>query len=235
MKIIYKCLILILCTQFYFLDVIGCGNTSKKIRFYSYDGENYHLELDKKLGRYFNLREEGEKYNTLDGHTLVGWGYLPYNHKDEINNINDLESSEDLLIFKELPYPNLDDLAFYPILIKTEELEEFYNTSKLAKVTIELIQEFNNSFGTYTETIMIESSLNKSVLTELTSYLEVSGYTLKCLTESYNKYQEFIQKNNNDIDINNYILKEEVTVRDALNDTYSRFYTATLTIYAYYE
>ena len=164
MKYITKFLLLIICTQIYFLDVIGCGSTSKKIKFFSYDGQNYTCEVNEKLGRYANLESIGNDYNSKEGYTFVGWAVLPYS-KEDITTLDGLEASEDILyISKYLPYPNLDELEFYPILIRNDIVEDFYQNSNLSKIVIEVIYSYPYKNGTKHEVATFEGRINQTFI-----------------------------------------------------------------------
>ena len=181
MKHITKFLILIICTQFYFLDVIGCGQTSKKIKFFSYDGQNYTCEVNEKIGRYANLHEIGNDYNKLDGYTFMGWAFLPY-ASEEIKSLDELETSSEIIkITDELPHPNLDELAFYPILIRNDLVEDFYQNSSLAKIKIEVVYCYPYKNGSKYEHVNIEGRINqtfKEIIGDFDSYYdEESGKT----------------------------------------------------------
>ena len=181
MKYITKFLLLIICTQFYFLDVIGCGQTSKKIKFFSYDGENYICEVNEKLGRYANLGGVGADYNKLDGYTFMGWAFLPHS-SENLKTLEELEASEDIQkITDELPHPNLDELAFYPILIRNDLVEDFYQNSNLSKIVIEVIYSYPYKNGTKSENVKVEGRINQTfeeIIGDFDSYYdEESGKT----------------------------------------------------------
>ena len=199
MKFITKFLILIVCTQFYFLDVIGCGSTSKKIKFFSYDGQNYTCEVNEKFGRYANLGGVGADYNKLDGYTFIGWAYLPYSNEN-LKTLEELEASEGIQkITDELPHPNLDELAFYPILIRNDLVEDFYQNSNLAKIVIEVIYSYPYKNGTKHEVVTFEGRINQT-------FREIIGeYDYYYDVESGNKYEFdklIFDKRDNNLNLN---------------------------------
>lgn len=178
MKYITKFLLLIICMQIYFLDVIGCGSTSKKIKFFSYDGQNYTCEVNEKLGRYANLPGIGDDYNTMDGYTFMGWAFLPY-ASEEIKSLDELEASTEIIkITNELPHPNLDELAFYPILIRNDLVEDFYQNSNLSKIVIEVIYSYPYKNGTKHEVATFEGRINQTfreIIGEYDYYYDVES------------------------------------------------------------
>ena len=181
MKYITKFLLLIICTQIYFLDVIGCGSTSKKIKFFSYDGQNYTCEVNEKLGRYANLGGVGADYNKLDGYTFMGWAFLPHS-SENLKTLDELETSNEIIkITDELPHPNLDELAFYPILIRNDLVEDFYQNSNLSKIVIEVIYSYPYKNGTKHEVATFEGRINQTfreIIGEYDYYYDVeSGNT----------------------------------------------------------
>lgn len=201
MKFLTKFLILIICTQFYFLDVIGCGQTSKKIKFFSYDGQNYTQEVNEKFGRYANLGGVGADYNKLDGYTFMGWAFLPYS-SENLKTLEELEASEDIKkITDELPHPNLDELAFYPILIRNDLVEDFYQNSNLAKINIEVIYCYPYKNGSKYERVNFEGRINqtfKEIIGDFDSYYdEESGKTYQ-----FDKVNFDFRDNN--LDLNDY-------------------------------
>ena len=162
MKFLTKFLILIICTQFYFLDVIGCGSTSKKIKFFSYDGQNYICEVNEKFGRYANLGGVGADYNKLDGYTFMGWAFLPHS-SENLKTLDELEASSEIIkITNQLPHPNLHELAFYPILIRNDLVEDFYQNSNLSKIVIEVIYSYPYKNGTKYENVKVEGRINQT-------------------------------------------------------------------------
>ena len=205
MKFITKFLILFICTQFYFLDVIGCGSTSKKIKYFSYDGQTYTCEVNEKIGRYANLHGIGNDYNKLDGYTFMGWAFLPY-ASEEIKSLDELEASSEIIkITNQLPHPNLDELAFYPILIRNDLVEDFYQNSNLSKIVIEVIYSYPYKNGTKYENVKVEGRINQTfeeIIGEYDQYTDVeSGKTY----EFDEAYFENVDKNFNLNDYPQYV------------------------------
>lgn len=182
MKFIFKILSVLLITQIYFLDVIGCGSTSKRFQVASYDGQTYEIVINQKSGRYTDISSMVKNYKSLDGHTFIGWGVVPLSYKEKINTLSDLENCEVVDVLIEAPHMNLDEAIYYPILVKDDLVDEFYQNSPLTIIQIHFIRIVN---GVSEDRVYLEARLNQSIEEVINEYLDIEIFELYGLTNRH--------------------------------------------------
>lgn len=222
MRLICKVLITILAMQFYFLDVIGCGSTSKHFQIASYDGEKYEIVYSKKTGRYTDIHEIAKVYEVLDGYEFVGWVEVSLNIKDEINNLSDLENLEQANFIGDTPRMNLSEVTYYPVFVKSEDLDEFYATSPLAIIHITFQRVINGMINSSEHRFEIEARMNQTVEEVLGQYLDIEIFELIGITEG-------LLQNHHVTGKTDYYLDAELHLTDKFT-TIER-----ISIFAYYE
>ncbi len=122
------------------------------VEIYAYDGEEYHLLESKKVLAYHEYHFSEYESMSLDGYKLLGFIATT---KKNIKNMGELETTKKnnesnyFCYSRELGFATWDSLttrSYYPIFVKEDEVNKFYENSTLAEVIVYVIPVIDGSF-----------------------------------------------------------------------------------------
>lgn len=166
-----------------FLDMISCNPIKRTIQVYSYNGENFILEQSDTSGRYSEFIFPNVDTN-LEGYTFLGWIQIEYSYDEiyEFKTLEELENyssrlryniDEKLPVESETFHPT--SAYYYPLMVKNELLQKFFEESPLAEFRIQIVTIKGNQSNDR-NIDYITTRLNTTYQEVLKDYLEIKGY-----------------------------------------------------------
>lgn len=164
-----------------FLDMVSCSNTTYYVQIYDFDGTNYSLEVNDVRGRYekYTFNQDIKK---LEGYKFLGYICIDRAFKDDEapKTIKDLETllengyySTIYNLPEEHSVPG--DVTFFPLYVKTEELDTFLATSPLAKMEV-VIRYYLGNISSNAKEVKVTALITDTYEDIINGLVEVDGY-----------------------------------------------------------